>query len=169
MPKGSSSSQYDHLKYLCQRRADGAPLQYLLKTQPFGDIEVLCGKGALIPRPETEELIELALPRIHDGDRIIDVGTGSGAIAITIAAERPHARVEGCDISEAALKVARFNNALADDRVTFFQSDLLAQATGAYAVIAANLPYVAAGFDISPYARQEPDLALFADDEGCLI
>lgn len=151
---------------LLHQRAKYTPLAYLFAYKEFYGRDFWVTPAVLIPRPETEELIEMALPYITDGHRIIDVGTGSGAIAVTLAVERPGASVEGCDISEAALNVARYNNKLVEDRVSFYQSDLLKASAGSYDMIVANLPYVAAGFEISPDARHEPDLALFADNEG---
>lgn len=148
------------------RRANHEPLAYIRGFIEFYGRRFTVDKDVLIPRPETEELIELALHWAEPDAKIIDVGTGSGAIAITLAAELSQARVEACDISELALDIAAKNNRSLGTNVRFFVSDLLDQADEGYDLIAANLPYVAEGFEVSPDAHAEPSLALFAEDTG---
>src|SRR5437868_11405407 len=113
-------------------RARGCPAQYITGHQEFWGLDLLVSPAVLIPRPETEHVIEtvLALVRAHrppmDALRIVDVGAGSGAIALALATELPRATILGCDISPAALEIARANAArLALDRVRFVESDLL--------------------------------------------
>ncbi len=130
------------------RRAQHEPLAYILGHQEFYGLDLLVDRRVLIPRHETETLIELAL---HAARRsavgspvIIDVGAGSGAIALTLAQQLPHAQLVATDISPDALAVARLNAARLDlqTRVDFVQSDLLERIDGAFDLLVANLPYI---------------------------
>ena len=159
------------LRELVRRRGQGEPLQHLLGTVEFCGRVFLCDKRALVPRPETEELVELLKSRIENREsRIVDVGTGSGIIALSLATQFPEAKVIATDISEEALTLARENAARIgfEDRVVFAKSDLLAQIEGAFDLIVANLPYIAAG-DRSTLSREvshDPEVALFAGERG---
>ena len=165
------------LRGLVKRRAAGEPLQHLLGTAEFLGRSFLCDKRALIPRPETEQLCELTIAdcglRIGGG-RVLDVGTGSGVIALSLAAAWPEARVEAVDVSGEALALARENAARLGfaERVTFSKSDLLENVAGEFQVIVANLPYIAAA-EIPALAREvrhDPMIALTPGDDGlCLI
>lgn len=131
---------------LLTRRLGHEPLAYIVGHREFYGIDIECGLGALIPRPETEMLVEIALGEARQrgaGLRIVDVGTGSGAIAVAIAANVPGARVTAIDASDAALAVARRNveRAGVADRVDLCVGDLLA-GQGAFDLVVANLPYV---------------------------
>lgn len=151
--------------YIAQR-AGHIPLAYLRGHVEFYGRRFTVTPDVLIPRPETEELVELALTYAADSHRLIDVGTGSGAIAITLALERPDLRVEASDISKDALAVAAANAERLGADVRFIHSDVLDRAAPPYQLIVANLPYVGKGYEISPEARAEPELALFAEDGG---
>ena len=160
------------LRDLVRRRGQGEPLQHLLGTVEFAGQTFLCDKRALVPRPETEELVEkIADCRSQNADcRILDVGTGSGVIALSLAAKFPRAQVTAADISDDALALARENAARLDlaSRVEFVRSDLLAEVSDRYDVIVANLPYVAAS-DRSALSREvlhDPELALFGGERG---
>jgi len=150
-----------------QRRAAREPLAYILHTQEFYGRNFTVTPDVLIPRPETETMIEelKALP-LPDNARVLDVGTGSGAIAITAELELPHLHTEACDVSAPALAVAQQNAGRLGANVTFFVSDLLARAEHPYDAIIANLPYVAKNWQRSPETHFEPALALFAEDAG---
>jgi release factor glutamine methyltransferase len=161
------------LRELVRRRGQGEPLQHLLGTVEFCGRTFLCDKRALIPRPETEELVELLMTecRTHNpGFRVLDVGTGSGVIALSLAAAWPDAQIDAVDLSEAALSLARENAARLEltDRVHFKESDLLQSVTDAYSLIAANLPYVPAGdrTQVSREVLRDPDTAVFDGPAG---
>lgn len=159
------------LRELVRRRGQGEPLQHLLGTVEFAGRVFLCDKRALVPRPETEQLAELIKSQVTEPKcHILDVGTGSGVIALTLAAQFPEAEVGAVDISDEALALARENAARLDlqGRVRFARSDLLTAVEGTFDLIVANLPYVAAG-DRSTLSREvlhDPEIALFAGGHG---
>jgi len=172
------------LRDLVRRRGQGEPLQHLLGTVEFAGQTFLCDKRALIPRPETEQLVELLQSKIavtqlaqqarpgfqNRESKILDVGTGSGVIALSLAAKFPEAKVTATDVSEDALALAREN---ADrlgltDRIEFLGGDLLLYVSHVYDLIVANLPYIAAG-DRATLSREvlhDPEVALFGGERG---
>ena len=159
------------LRELVRRRGQGEPLQHLLGTVEFCGHVFLCDKRALVPRPETEQLVELLKSRIpKPASRILDVGTGSGVIALSLAAQFPEAEITATDISQDALLLARENAAQLGlaDRVTFSSGDLLTYVTHVYDVIVANLPYVptADRATLSREVLHDPAAALFAGERG---
>jgi release factor glutamine methyltransferase len=161
------------LRELVRRRGAGEPLQHLLGTVEFCGRVFRCDKRALVPRPETEQLVELLISRFKSEiaySRMIDVGTGSGVIALTLAAEFPTAEVVGTDISEDALMLARENAerlGLAD-RVLLLRSNLLENVQPGFDLVVANLPYVSTE-DRQKLSREvlhDPEVALFAGARG---
>jgi release factor glutamine methyltransferase len=159
------------LRELVRRRGQGEPLQHLLGTVEFAGRVFLCDKRALVPRPETEELVELLKSKIQSAKfKIVDVGTGSGVIALTLAAQFPEAEVDAVDISDDALALARENAARLDlqGRVRFAKGDLLTEVEGAFDLIVANLPYVAIGDGpaLSREVLHDPAVAVFAGERG---
>jgi release factor glutamine methyltransferase len=159
---------------LVEERRAGEPLAYLLGQREFYGRSFLVDRRVLIPRPETEDLIEHAIAFIHSAGltdpRIVDVGTGSGAIAVTIAAEVPGARVIAVDRSADALAVARENAQRLGvaDRVQFIQGDLLGGLDGPFDLILANLPYIPSDEigRLQPEVRREPRPALDGGPDG---
>ena len=151
------------------RRASGEPLQYILGRQEFYGRDFRVAPGVLIPRPETELLVEQALVRIHNGDRVCDVGAGSGAIAVTIALERPATRVTAVDFFEPALAASRANAAALGAAVSLCRGDLLTPFhDGSFDLIVSNPPYVAesARPSLQRELAHEPATALFAGADG---
>ncbi len=157
---------------LISERVRGVPVAYLIGSRGFWSMDLAVSSDVLIPRPETELLVELGLQRIPaDADtNIADLGTGSGAIALALATERPGARVIACDASAAALAVARANaQRLGLANVRFAQGDWFAAVGDArFSLIASNPPYIAVGDahlgrgDL----RYEPALALSSGADG---
>lgn len=124
-------------------RAGGVPLQYLMGTAAFYGREFAVGPGVFNPRPETEVLVEVALEILHDGWRVVDVGAGSGAIAVTLALERPGVRVAAVERSGIALSFARENVQRHGAPVRLVQGNLVGPlARGSADLIVANLPYL---------------------------
>jgi release factor glutamine methyltransferase len=180
---------------LIARRVAGEPTQYLTSKQEFWGLEFEVTPDVLIPRPETEHVVEVALERLGAAGikidmktgapspllRIADVGTGSGCLAIALAYELPHAEIFATDISSAALHVARRNGARhgVDDRVHFIETDLLdgislsplvsARSPRLFDLIVSNPPYVARN-DAAALSREvrehEPEAALFGGETG---
>lgn len=144
-----TAAQKEAFFALAKRRRDGEPVAYLTGVREFWGLSLVVTPDVLIPRPETETLVELALARVplECEVRVLDLGTGSGAIALALAHERPCAQVVGSDVSAAALAVARANAVRLDlARVTFVQADWYAGVPdGAFDVIVSNPPYVAGG------------------------
>jgi release factor glutamine methyltransferase len=149
---------------LVRRRASWEPVAYILGRKGFRGIELAVDRRVLIPRPETELLVEAALS-LPAGARVVDVGTGSGAVALALKDERPDLDVVGIDVSEDAVAVARGNARLCGLEVGFVCGDLL---DGARCdAVLANLPYVADGVSLAPeIALYEPAGALFAGADG---
>ncbi len=162
-----------HYESLLTRRLASEPIQYITGEQEFFGLSFEVSPDVLIPRPETEHLVEAVLGRVAANARIVDVGTGSGAIAVALAHGLPRAQVTAVDLSPAALEVARRNaqrNAVSD-RVTFLQSDLLVAVEGSdFDAVVSNPPYVAEGEVLEPQvSNYEPRSALYAGPTGLEI
>ena len=161
------------LRDLVKRRSQGEPLQHLLGTVEFCGHTFAIDKRAMVPRPETEELVELLLAEISGQKseiRILDVGTGSGVIGLSLAVKFPQANVCAIDISEDALSLARENAAQLrlSERVRFQKSDLLENVSERFDLIVANLPYISMQ-DRHLLAREvlhDPEVALFGGSSG---
>ncbi len=157
---------------IAAKRATGVPLQYILRRAPFREIELAVSPAVLIPRPETELLAGFFIDALPRAATLLDLGTGSGAIALSAAFERPDLRVTAVDVSPSALRVARRNrkNLGLDGRVEIRKSDLFsALKNRRFAGIAANLPYVTEREYATLPAEVrdfEPRLALVAASRG---
>lgn len=158
-------------RQLVGRRARREPVAYILERSEFWSLPFEVGPGVLIPRPDTEVLVEEALPRATGESRILDVGTGSGAIAVALAHELPKARLVAIDLSEAALAMAQCNarsNGV-DERIAFQRADLHQLPAGPFELIVANPPYIPQPemATLQPEVRDyEPQLALAGGDDG---
>jgi release factor glutamine methyltransferase len=154
---------------LMRRRASGEPLQYIRGRCEFFGREFFVDDRVLIPRPETEILVEAAIQRAPRGRRIIDVGTGNGCIAVTIALERPDLHVFAVDVSPAALAVAQRNARNLGANVRFAASDVLSSTRRGFDLIVSNPPYIAAR-DIEQLQTEvrdhEPRVALTPGPRG---
>ncbi len=153
---------------LFERRRRGEPIAYLTGEREFFGLSFAVTPDVLIPRHETELLVELAMERLPRGANALDLGTGSGAIAIALAHARADAHLTATDASEAALAVARRNAAQNGVRVTFLQSDWYQNVAGRFDLVVSNPPYIAAG---DPHLSQgdlrfEPASALTDDADG---
>jgi release factor glutamine methyltransferase len=150
---------------LVRRRSAGRePIAYLLGSRGFRHIEVSVDRRVLVPRPETELLVEVGLTLPH-GARVHDACTGSGAVALALKQERPDLQVTASDASEPAIDVARENAQRLNLDVEFAVADLLEAAGDADAVLA-NPPYVEQGAQLPPELAHEPPQALFAGPDG---
>ncbi len=159
------------LRELVRRRGQGEPLQHLLGTVEFADHTFVSDKRGLIPRPETEQLVEYLCDLTWPANpRMLDVGTGSGVIALSLAAHFPNAELHAVDLSPDALTLARENATRLGipDRIHFMQGHLLEPIEGSFDLIVANLPYVAAGdaAQLAPEVRHDPSIALFGGPDG---
>ncbi len=167
-----TSDQLNQAESMLSHYLDGEPLPYVLGHWEFFGLDLIVNPAVLIPRPETEQLVETALNwlRAHPAQRrVVDVGTGSGCIAAVLAYHLPDVRVTGLDISMEALAVAQLNIerlGLAE-RVNLVQSDLLERLSEPVDVVCANLPYIPSqAFRDLDVARYEPHLALDGGGDG---
>lgn len=154
---------------LVERRKVGEPIAYIVGRREFYGLEFQVNDSVLIPRPETELLVELALERLPQHGRLLDMGTGSGAIAVSVAHTRPDAFVTALDFSGAALDVARANANAHGARIRFLRSDWFSEVDGdKFEVIASNPPYIAAGDAHLARGdlRFEPNMALTDHADG---
>lgn len=149
------------------------PYQYIIGKAEFGELILTVDKRVLIPRPETEELVALILSENPSKElSILDIGTGSGAIALSLKHQRPMWQITASDVSSDALDVAEENAVQNKLDVTFVQSDVFENITGRYDIIVSNPPYIAyddkdeVGLNV---LSSEPHLALFADEDGYQI
>lgn len=159
---------------LLARRAARVPLQHLLGEVEWGGVRLRSDARALVPRPETEWLLELArreLRALGDSPRLVDLGTGTGALALGLKAACPAAQVWATDLSPAALALARENAALNGLDVNFAEGDLLAGLPGPFDLIVSNPPYLPEGdrAGADPEVTHDPELALYAGPDGLAL
>lgn len=160
--------EYNRYKKLIQLRGEHIPLQHLTNEQEFMGLSFYVNEDVLIPRQDTEILVEEIL-KVSEGKRILDICTGSGCIIISLDKLSNIDSGVGVDISGKALAVARRNGAALDSRVTFIQSDIYSQVTGTYDIIVSNPPYIPTG-DIPALMEEvrvhEPMIALDGEADG---
>ncbi|HEY88175.1 MAG TPA: peptide chain release factor N(5)-glutamine methyltransferase [Thermoflexia bacterium] len=167
-----TSAEAQNYNELLRRRVAGEPLPYITGKMEFYGLDFAVTPAVLIPRPETELLVDEALAwlDIHPCQRAVEVGTGSGCIATTLAVRAPALRLTATDISPSALQVARANAARhgVTGRLSFVQGDLLAPLAGPLELLLSNPPYVATyEWDLLPVSvREEPHIALLAGPQG---
>ncbi len=167
-------AELEKIRSLVKRRANGEPVAYILGEREFYSLPLHVSNKVLIPRPDTETLVEVALERLATikDPRILDVGTGSGAIALALKKERPDAVVTASDVSSEALAVARQNAARLGLELRCLESDLLASIDGPYELVVANLPYIPSA-QLPSLMREvknhEPALALDGGPDGLAL
>ncbi len=168
-------TERDRYRALVQRRArERVPVSLLIGEREFWSLRFRVTPQVLTPRPETETLVEAALSRIPDpksAPRILDIGTGSGAIALSLASERPQAEITATDLSEPALQIAAENadRLQVGERIRWLSGDLFEPvASERFDLVVSNPPYVArAGAEsLPPELAHEPEMALFAGEDG---
>lgn len=171
--KEVTESDQQLLESIMTQLRDHRSPQYITGKAYFRDLELAVDERVLIPRPETEELVDLVLKENSKADlRVLDIGTGSGAIAISLKSARPDWQVTASDISQGALQLAKENSKLNQVTLDFVESDVFSQITGTFDVIISNPPYIAyddkdeVGVNV---LASEPHLALFADEDGFAI
>lgn len=159
----------DTFMKLAGRRASGEPVQYIIGSAPFYGLEFIVNPSVLIPRFDTEVLVEEVLKAVKEDDKILDLCTGSGCIAVSIKKYKPGAQVYASDISMDAIKIAKGNAEANDTDITFIHSDLLDNVGDGYDIIVSNPPYIKTavieGLD-DIVKKHEPYIALNGGTDG---
>lgn len=165
-----SDVEQKHLNVLVERRSQHEPLAYIIGSKDFYGREFAVSPAVLVPRPESEDFIELIRAISVKNAHFVDVGAGSGILAITTALEQPSWSGTATDISPDALKVTQKNaKNLGIQNLVFKEQNLLANDSAHYDIVLANLPYVPEKLRGKPDLAHEPDLALFADHDGLTL
>jgi len=160
-------AQAQKLEDLIARRLQGQPIAYIIGSVEFYGMNFIVNPAVLIPRPETESLVSYVIEFAPPGSQVLDIGTGSGAIAIAVQKQRPDLRITAADISTEALMLARQNAVkYSIDDISFIHSDLTDDIDGQFDVIVANLPYIDLDESVDRGAEHEPALALFSNEGG---
>jgi len=156
----------EKLKEVVELRAEHYPLQYITGEVEFFSRKFLMREGVFIPRPETEGLVEVALEVLEPGQRVVEVGVGSGIVSITLALERPGLRLYADDINPLAVDLARENARRLGTRVSLLLGDALLPFQRKFHAVVSNPPYVAPGEEVSPELKYEPREAYLAPPDG---
>lgn len=151
---------------LINERAKRVPLVHLTNTREFYGIDLYIDANVLTPRIETEKMVEFAIKHVPQNGSLIDIGTGSGAIAIAIKTHRPDLEVWATEVSDEALAVASRNIETVNLDIKLVKSDLFNDISQKFDVVATNLPYLQDGADLMPEVQKEPSLALFGGEDG---
>lgn len=163
-----SDPQIEQLTILLNRRGHNEPMAYILGKKEFYGRDFIVNKHVLVPRPETEDMIDLFLS-LPEPNIVIDVGTGSGAIAITAKLEQPGVTVYATDNDQRCIAVAEQNAHMLGAEVTFIKTDIIHDINPEIilgSIVLANLPYVPEGYPLNEAAKQEPPEAIFSPDNG---
>lgn len=156
-----------------KKLAEHIPAQYIIGHAEFFGMELKVDERVLIPRPETEELVDLILTENPEKNlKVLDIGTGSGAIALALAKNRPDWSVTATDISQDALDLATENAKRQDLNLSFIKSDCFSEISSKYDIIVSNPPYISRADEVEVglnVLHSEPHLALFADEDGLAI
>ena len=169
LEKEISETQFDAISEISTRRKKHEPLQYILGETEFYGYKIKVSKSILIPRPETELLVEKIINEEKNAKSVLEIGTGSGAIVIAIANNLINIKIDAVDISEPALKIAQQNADLNNVEINFYQSDIFENVTSKYDLIISNPPYISQHEyqqlpkEIKEY---EPKSALQAENNG---
>lgn len=164
--KTLSQAQIEAYEGLTARRAGREPLVHLTGTREFYGLDFMITPDVLTPRVETEKMVEFAAKYTAKNGSVIDIGTGSGAIAVALAKQRPDLQITATEVSQDALKVAQHNVATHKVTVKLILSDLWEQVEGSFDTIVTNLPYLKDDADLMPEVQKEPAVALFGGADG---
>ena len=169
----ATEEEKQFVEEIYKKLAEHIPAQYIIGHADFFGMQLKVDERVLIPRPETEELVELILAEnLKDNLKVLDIGTGSGAIALALAKNRPDWSVTATDISQDALELATENSKRQDLNLSFIKSDCFSEISSKYDIIVSNPPYISredqeeVGLNV---LHSEPHLALFADEDGLAI
>lgn len=161
-----TAGQLKKLDNLVAERMNSVPIAYLTSTKDFYGRTFMVNKDVLIPRPESEDIIDLLKKHVYDRKSVVDIGTGSGCLAITAKLELQDLQVIGSDVSKKALKVARFNAEKLDAKVKFINTNLTVNFKSSFDIYLANLPYVPYGHKVSSGVKFEPEVAVYGGYDG---
>lgn len=151
---------------LLNKRAQRVPLVHLTNNREFYGLDLYITEHVLTPRLETEQIVEWAIKLAPKNSRLIDVGTGSGAIAIAIAKHRPDLEVVATDVTDIVLEVAARNIKKHKVQIQLLKSDLFDDVAGTFETVVTNLPYLKNDADLMPEVKKEPAVALFGGTDG---
>ena len=168
-----TEEEKEFVEEIYTKLANHIPAQYIIGHAEFFGMQLKVDERVLIPRPETEELVELILAEnLKDNLKVLDIGTGSGAIALALAKNRPDWSVTAADISQDALELATENSKRQDLNLSFIKSDCFSEISSKYDIIVSNPPYISRADEVEVglnVLHSEPHLALFADEDGLAI
>ena len=168
-----TDEDYKFVENIFIKLASHVPAQYIIGHAEFFGMQLKVDERVLIPRPETEELVELILAENPEENlKVLDIGTGSGAIALALAKNRPDWSVTAADISQDALELATENAKRQDLDLTFIRTDCFSEISSKYDIIVSNPPYISRADEVEVglnVLHSEPHLALFADEDGLAI
>ena len=168
-----TGEEKDFVEEIYKKLAEHIPAQYIIGHTEFFGMQLKVDERVLIPRPETEEIVELILSEnLKNNLRVLDIGTGSGAIALALAKNRPDWSVTAADISQDALDIAEENAKENSTDLIFIKSDCFSEISSKYDIIVSNPPYISRSDESEiglNVLHSEPHLALFADEDGLAI